>query len=294
MKTFTIPTISTEALGNSLFECITIDVEKDNKSIVNNKLPVKLGAGVVCVCLRGSGKFVIDNKEYEISPGSLITILPNSLICNASSSDDFLGFAVATATNVMSSFQMADVVKGFVYISNHPVLKINEEQMSMVIELCEMLSRKRKEKDSPFKDDVVHHLLATLSFEIYGYYMEHLDVSHSTPFESRQSSLCQEFFSLVDMYATEHRDMNFYADKLCITPKYLSVVVKKASGHSPVEWIDRNVMLYARTLLATSDMTVQQISTELNFPNPSFFGQFFKRHEGTTPKKFRALQQQKG
>ncbi len=286
MKSYVIPTIPVEGLGNSLFECFTIDLENSNTPTAT--LPMKVKAGVVCVCLRGTGKLVINNRTYEITKGSLITILPNSLICDASSSEDFLGFAVATATNVMSSFQMGDVVKGFVYISNHPVLKIDEQQMSMIVGLCEMLTQKRKEKKNhPFKDETVHHLLAVLCYEIYGYYMKHTDVVDTPVACSRQSSLCQEFLSLVDRYATEHRDLDFYADKLCITAKYLSLVVKKVSGHSPVEWIDNAVMIYARALLSTSTMTVQQISAELHFPNPSFFGQFFKRHEGITPKKFR-------
>lgn len=286
MKSYLIPTVSTESVGNSLFECFSIDVKNDT-SAVERKFPMKVESGVVCVCLRGSGRFVINNKTYEISAGNLITILPNSLIGDASSSDDFLGFAVATARNVMSSFQMGDVVKGFVYISNHPVLKINEQQMTTIVDLCEMLTRKRKVKDCPFKDETIHHLLAVLCYEIYGYYAEQMQGSADIKPQSRQSAMCQDFLRLVDMYATEYREMEFYADKLCITPKYLSVVVKKVSGHSPAEWIDNMVMLYARTLLSTSEMTVQQIAAELNFPNPSFFGQFFKRHEGITPKKFR-------
>ena len=286
MKSYVIPTVSTEALGNSLFECFSFDVE-NGKNSIQQEFPVKVAAGVVCVCLRGTGRFVINNQTYEISQGSLITILPNSLICDASSSDDFLGFAVATATNVMSSFQMGDVVKGFVYISNHPVLKIDEQRTATIVELCEMLTRKRKEKDGPFKEETIHHLLAVLCYEIYGYYMEQMEVTRAPKVQSRQSALCQEFLGLVDMYATEHRELQFYSDKLCITPKYLSLVVKKISGHSPVDWIENMVMLYARTLLSTSEMTVQQISSELNFPNPSFFGQFFKRREGITPKKFR-------
>lgn len=286
MKSYVLPTIPIEGLGSSLFECFAIDAESCSESFPS--LPMKVKAGVVCVCLRGNGRFVINNQSYEISKGSLITILPNSLICEASSSEDFLGFAVATATNVMSSFQMGDVVKGFVYISNHPVLKIDEQQTAMIVELCEMLTRKRKDKrDYPFKEETIHHLLAVLCYEIYGYYMEQVDATETPVACSRLSALCQEFLSLVDRYATEHRDLEFYADKLCITPKYLSLVVKKASGHSPVKWIDNAVMIYARALLSTSTMTVQQVAAELHFPNPSFFGQFFKRHEGMTPKKFR-------
>ena len=286
MKTYVIPTIPIEGLSNSLFECFAIDV-KNSKAPVPS-LPMKVEAGVVCVCLRGTGKFVINNRTYEISKGSLITILPNSLICDASSSEDFLGFAVATAANVMSAFQMGDVVKGFIYISNHPVLEIKEQQIAMIVGLCEMLTQKRKDKKKyPFKEESIHHLLAVLCYEIYGYYMEQMDVVDAPVAGSRLNSVCQEFLSLVDRYATEHRELEFYADKLCLTSKYLSLVVKKVSGHSPIVWIDNAVMIYARALLSTSTMSVQQISAELHFPNPSFFGQYFKRRQGMTPKKYR-------
>ena len=127
--------------------------------------------------------------------------------------------------------------------------------------------------------------MSVLCYEIYAIYRQNIrfDLQPRT----RQGALCQEFLALVEKHAIEHRDMGFYADKLCITPKYLSVVIKKISGYSPAEWLNRKVILYAKTLLTNSDMTVQQISAELHFPNPSFFGQYFKRHEGITPKQYR-------
>lgn len=287
MESYKMPSISTASLGNSLFECVTIDVASGDGRF-GRGVPTIVKMGVICVCLRGSGKICINEKEYPISRGTLITMLPNSVIKGISSTDDFLGYAIAADTQFMMSIQISDAVKSFIHISSNPVLQINEEQTATIIELCEMLRRRREEEHSYFSKEISRHLLSILCYEIYGFYRSKISELSEPVGRSRQSSICQEFLELVEQYAPQHRDMGFYADKLCITPKYLSVVVRKLSGRSPIEWIDRSVMLYARTLLTTSDMTVQQVASELNFPNPSFFGQYFKRHEGVTPKRYRA------
>lgn len=81
--------------------------------------------------------------------------------------------------------------------------------------------------------------------------------------------------------------MAFYARELCLTPKYLSSVVKKTTNRTVTEWINETVVLDAKTQLKSSQMTVQQIANYLNFPTPSFFGRFFKKHTGMTPKAYR-------
>ena len=292
MKSQNLPSFSAESLGNSLFECFTIDAQNE-KHLEGRQYPVMVDAGIICLCLRGEGSFFINDRNFEISQGDMITIFPNSVIRSSESSSDFIGYAIAADIKFMMGIRMNDVVRSYVHVSNHPVLPITEEQMGIVIELCEMLKRKRENKDHPFGKDISRHLLTVLCYEIQSFYLRQMpmdiDVDGAA---SRQESLCQEFLELVNKYATEHRDMGFYADQLCITPKYLSVIVKRSTGRSPVEWIDRTVMLYARTLLSSSDMTVQQVSAELNFPNASFFGQFFKRHEGVTPKRYRNLSRQ--
>lgn len=285
IQPLSIPILDVNSLGNSLFECLTIDTHDFSSKRRNTGSPTLIQLGIICICLRGSAHLRINNQEYDFRKGDMLTLLPNSIILDSNSSDDFLGYAIATNTKVLMGIQMADVVKSYVNISNNPIIPITDEQIQTVIELCEMLKNKRSKKDHPFEKEISKSLLAVLCYEISSFYQ--LQNNEDTPTRSRQSALFHEFLSLVDKYATERRDIAFYANKLCITPKYLSVVIKKSSGYSPAEWINRTVMLYAKTLLASSDMTIQQIAVELNFPNPSFFGQYFKRHEGITPKRYR-------
>lgn len=291
MKPDTLPHISADSLGNSLFECVTIDAsdkEYRGRMTTPQNAPVIVQTGIVCICLRGSGTMSINDTEYKVGAGTLLTILPNTVVKPIGSSDDFLGYAIATNAKFMSSINLGDLVKSYVYISAHPVLKINKEQSDTLIELCEMLRSRMENENCVYGKEICYHLLTVLCYELYGLYQSEVGELKDLTCRSRQDAICQDFLKLVEQYATQYRDLGFYADKLCITPKYLSVVVRKSSGHSPVEWIDNAVMRYARTLLSSSDMTVQQISAELGFPNPSFFGQYFKRHEGVTPKHYRS------
>ena len=99
--------------------------------------------------------------------------------------------------------------------------------------------------------------------------------------------LTKEFLTLVKANFREERQLKFYADKMCITPRYLSRVVKECTQFSAADWIERCVVLEARALLKSTNMTVQQISDELNFPSQTFFGKYFKRRVGLSPKEYR-------
>jgi transcriptional regulator GlxA family with amidase domain len=105
---------------------------------------------------------------------------------------------------------------------------------------------------------------------------------------SKQGALVKKFLKLVQTHCKEERGLNFYAGKLCITPKHLSKVIKENSNMSAAAWIDNSVVLEAQAMLKSTNMTIQQISDELNFPSQSFFGKFFKRITGVSPKEYKA------
>ncbi|MFQ9505336.1 MAG: helix-turn-helix domain-containing protein [Alistipes indistinctus] len=103
----------------------------------------------------------------------------------------------------------------------------------------------------------------------------------------RQEELFEKFLYLVATHYRTQRSLNFYAEQMCLTPKYLSSIIKQASGESATEWIIHTVIRNAQALLENSQLTVQQVADYLNFPTPSFFGQYFKKHVGMTPKEYR-------
>ena len=85
----------------------------------------------------------------------------------------------------------------------------------------------------------------------------------------------------------KERSVVYFANRLCISPKHLSMVVKKVSGRTASDWIDEYVVLEAKQMLRTTTLTVQEVSRELNFANQSFFGKYFKKHVGMSPSEYR-------
>lgn len=96
-----------------------------------------------------------------------------------------------------------------------------------------------------------------------------------------------DFSKEVQLFYRKERKVLYYADRLHLSASYLSTVVKRISGKTAAEWIDDYVVLEAKALLKSTKLTIQQISDELNFPSQSFFGKYFKRITGLSPKEYR-------
>ena len=107
------------------------------------------------------------------------------------------------------------------------------------------------------------------------------------PSRSRQEKIVNELFSLLHAHHCQHKDASFYAEKICLTPKYLSHVVKQVTGRTLYDWITFFVMKDAKRLLQATDLNVSEIADRLGFSNSSFFGRYFKKNAGMTPLAFR-------
>ena len=118
-----------------------------------------------------------------------------------------------------------------------------------------------------------------------GLYRQHADRLQAML--SREQTLFDRFIALVNEQATREHQLRYYADRMCLTERYLGTVVRQASGTTAKEWIDRAIMEHIKVDLKHTDKSVAQISEEMNFPNPSFFSKYFKRMAGLTPLEFR-------
>jgi AraC-like DNA-binding protein len=144
-----------------------------------------------------------------------------------------------------------------------------------------ILHKAASDEENPFRLQVIENLIRVF---YYGGISKFRRFDAGVP---QRSGVVERFMELVQEHYREERLIGFYADKLCITPKYLSKLVKDNTGRSAGEWIENHVILEARAMLQSSDMTIQQIAASLNFPNQSFFGKYFKRATGLSPKQYR-------
>lgn len=116
--------------------------------------------------------------------------------------------------------------------------------------------------------------------------INHAFLSEKGAYKSRQEELFSRFM-FFSKHITSERNVAYYASRLCITPKYLSTVVKQISGKTPTVWIKEKIINEMKYRLCYTQATVKEISFQLNFPNASFFGKYFKSETGISPSRYR-------
>ena len=177
-----------------------------------------------------------------------------------------------------------------------PVIKLSEQNFDMLTHYFRLLELNARSRTSDLTDvftrNVARNLTAALFYSLMliareGSRRLKASTAASSPGgKSRKTLYLLDFMSLLQNNYKRHRTVGFYADRMCISPKYLSMLIKEASGKSAAEWIDECVVQEAKNLLRFSGMNVQQVAYELNFPNQSAFGKYFKNKTGLSPSRF--------
>lgn len=241
-----------------------------------------LGGMVICLCRRYEGSIYIDGKEHKLGESS-IAILPEKHLVRFTESIkvETIQFIAVTTDYILNMPSPIDT-SIFSYSRYIPVMQVSDSKFDDFQSYFRFLYKESNEK-STYQDEILRSILYALILEITGEYDAQYNLN--TGAEIKSHDLSDKFFQLLAVYYKENRTVQFYADKLNITSKYLTTAIKKTTGRPVLEWLHEAVLIEAKMLLKTTDLTVQEISDRLNFSSPSAFVQFFKKHTGTTPKK---------
>jgi AraC-like DNA-binding protein len=246
--------------------------------------PVKFAATSWIIMFNGSCRADINLVSYEFSGPTLITIKSNQVLQPTYISPDF------NATVIVMSKRFSDNMFMFVNSSplagmtlRHPVVSIPHDIVDKFRSFVRDTSDIVADNSNPYGPQaLLYHMLDF----IYGTAYKCYEPYHGEVI-TRQGRMSDQFLTLVQQNFRKERFLDFYANKLEVTAKHLSRTVKKQTGFTAVEWIERFVILEAKVLLKSSNLNIQQISDELNFPSQSFFGKYFKKQTGLSPKEFR-------
>ncbi len=237
----------------------------------------------------GGVKFKLDMEEYEVETGgNIITCAPGQIISLESFTPNFDADVMILSRQFMESLLV--YLKGTIPMRfgmmRQVVFKNDEQEMQLQMVFVKAVQYTLKQTDNPFRLQMVQHVMMAI------FYASDKPQSISNKgdvIRTNADLLTKQFLELVKENFRKERQLKFYADELCITPRYLSRVVKESSGSSAADWIERYVVLEARALLKSTNMNIQQISDSLNFPSQTFFGKYFKRRVGMSPKEYRRV-----
>lgn len=259
----------------------------DIEDIPLSAYPTRLNAACLLMCMSGSCRVELNLQQYEFEKGMLGIILPDQIIQQLGRSDDFSGLFIAMSRDFMDMVipTMQQLFPMFFMIKDQPFIRVTPEESQSFLEYHSFLWSKVKLKDNPYRKEITQGLLLALFYELYNIYQGHV-VKERTP-KSRKEELFERFIRTISESYKEERSVSYYADKMFLTAKHLSTVVKEISGRTAGDWIDSLVVLEAKALLKSSELSIQEIADELHFANQSFFGKYFKHHTGMSPKEYR-------
>ena len=248
--------------------------------------PFKVDVTTCIISIKGTTEGRINLTPYVTSGACFIVIVAGQIMEYQSISDDFEGLFIVMSQKFTDSLMpnVQERLPLMLSVTDNPVIPLNEEGLAGMMNYFEMMKKLIQTDDHPYRMDVARYL--TLAF-FYGagyYFHKFADRREKTHHEA----LIEKFLHLVRTHYKKQRGLEFYADKMCITSKHLSRVLREAGSKSANDLIDEHVVFEAKALLKSTNMTIQQISDELNFPSQSFFGKYFKRVTGMSPKEYKS------
>lgn len=235
------------------------------------------------ICLKGSTRGKINLKPYETNAPCMIIMLPDQILEYEFISDDFEGLCIIMSKRFTETLNIEEGFSAFISVRDNPCIPLAENELKSMQGYYAMMKNAIEAKENLYRLEIAKYLTKAFFYGA-GYYFHKLQ-NNTT--KNKNEQLVENFINLIQEHFKVERGVEFYADKLCLTSKYMSTVIKQTSGKPAGEWIDDRVILEVKALLKSTNMTVQQIADELNFPTQSSFGKYFKRLVGVSPKEYR-------
>ncbi|MBP5777751.1 MAG: AraC family transcriptional regulator [Prevotella sp.] len=248
--------------------------------------PRRMNFILIGLCTKGEVMYQLDTQKQIIKAGDILIVSDRHVVDSYQRSPDMEGLCMMLSVNFYCEIiqNVSDVSALFLFSRQHPVMRLEQREIDTFKEYFQVIKQKIGDEGNHFRKDLVKTLLLAMFYDLSNIIYR---VKQDDKPLTRAEIIFTKFIKLVEKNFREERRVSWYAQQICITPKYLSETVKNVSHRTPNEWIDNYIILELRVLLKNSTKTIKEIAEELKFPNQSFLGKFFKEHVGMSPSQYR-------
>lgn len=241
------------------------------------------------ICTSGVVTLNVNGKRRAQSHQQVMLITEESVITDIRYSDDFDGIAFLVSYSLLQDIlrdvrNMSDL---FLLSHNHPVFTLTPEEMKSAGNYFHSILQHINEQDKLYRTEIIRLTMLTMIYDVASAFNRAIDKPGKNEKQSRAEQLFVEFVQRVEHNFREKRQVQWYAQQMDLTPKYLCEIVTTVSRRSPNEWIDKFVTSEMRNLLRHTNMKMNEIAQAMHFPTQSFFGKYFKENVGVSPSDYR-------
>lgn len=254
------------------------------------RFPCRIDAFIIGVGTEGETTVSYNLRECRLRKETMFLFAPNNIL-QVESDENFRAHVVVVSSDFLRTIDIdiKHMMPLLLQFAEHPCFELTEAESQTMRNFISLIEHETQGAESRYAREVVHGLLSATIYRLGGilhdYLSSHPDIEN--PVRDRAEAYFRQFMQLLGEHFRRERSVGFYARQLCITPKYLTTLIKRISGHSVSEWIDSYVILEAKALLKHSNRSIQEIAYHLSFPNQSFFGSYFKRNTGMSPSQYK-------
>ncbi len=244
--------------------------------------------GLIVICTDGMAQFDYDGQQIQLHKNDLYLYMAHSVVTNFMSSPDFncrqIWFSRGELWNINKYGEVS--LSDLPYLKRHPIIHLTEDDVKLLDDYFQLLCRRMRDPSPVLYSIIVRSLVSTMMLEILSM-MRRQEPENTVATGPHRQRLANEFMHLVEQSDGRIRRVDDYASQLNVTPKYLSTLLKETMNRRPSETIRFFTLKAIEHRLRFTDMTMQEIANDLNFPNASFFGKYVKEHLGMTPLEYR-------
>jgi AraC-like DNA-binding protein len=228
----------------------------------------------------------MNTQEVTVHAGEMLVVSERHVIDGYQPSTDMEGLCIMMSVDFFHEIikSVHDVSSLFVVARMQPVMKLEYEEIETFKDYFQVVKQKIIDNHNHFRKDLIRTLMLAMFYDVGNVIYRVKDFDESL---RRSEKVFTNFLKMVEENCKKERRVAWYAQQQNITPKYLSEAVKRVSGRTAVEWVENYVTMELRVLLKNSTKTIKEIANEMNFPNQSFLGKYFKEHVGMTPSEYR-------
>lgn len=274
-------------LGES-YICSRLTRRTSSVSIPN---PMKLEGIALLLVLEGEVSFEINCEQFSFGANSFVAFPPGSMVKLLGVADGGIDFYTAYLSkeflhNININFS-AITMSTFIERQS-PEMKLCDNEVQMLTRYFDLLKLNATAGvNMRIEINIATSIVAALIYQLVQFHYKRIgNLDGLSKARPCRNSYVHDFMNLVHVHYASERSVAFYAGKLCISPKYLSLLVKETTGKSAARWIDEFVLMEAKNMLRFSGKNVQQVAYALNFSNQSSFGKYFKHMTGMSPTEY--------
>lgn len=256
---------------------------------VEGRYPLRLKDSLLIVVLSGEIYIDMNYQSHTLEKQMVVQLTEDDIILNISHSPDFAGFLILISAELRTEIkgmkpgvrlQKASRLK-----RAYPIQKLDDKEFSRVVGRIRNMQSYIADETHLYRSLIIRNEVSNLFMDIDNCRTKkhgdgEVELSHA-------QLLRERFRELLVEHCRQHREVSYYARELCVTTDYLSRVIRDFDGGSAMKWIATAVITEAKYLMRQPGKTINQIALEMNFPDQSTFGKFFKKHTGMSPKEYR-------